>query len=45
MLKPPQNAGDRNCHLASSDTLGPLENEKSRRVRTPFWDRTRRLIL
>ena len=35
LLKPPLDAGHRNCDLASSDRLGPLENEKSRRVRTP----------
>lgn len=35
LLKPPLDAAHRNCDLASSDRLGLLENEKSRRVRTP----------
>jgi hypothetical protein len=35
-LKPPLDAGEGNCQLASSNKLERVQNEKSRRVRTPL---------
>jgi len=45
LSKPPLDAGDRNCQLASSDKLRPLAKRKKPTCPNPLGHRTRRLIL